>query len=98
MVQFYSLMKSVISNEKKNSKIILGRLGFHYLQNTFRQSSLLAELLQIFSVRVVVDREVGLHCPQLVVLEARTHALSSGRGAQGTTATETHLQIIGIQI
>ena len=33
-----------------------------YLQNSFGETSLLCELFEVFSIRVVVDTEVRLHC------------------------------------
>lgn len=51
------------------------------LENPLGEAGLLGELLQVLGVWVVVDGEVGLHGPQLVVLEGRPHALGLLTGA-----------------
>ena len=62
------------------------------------------ELLQIFGVGVVVDGEVRLHGPQLVVLEGGAHPLGprlAGQAARtGARATERrrHVQVVRIEI
>lgn len=58
----------------------------------------MAELFEILRVGVVVDREVGLHGAQLVVLEASAHALGARRGSHSAAAAKPHLQILGVQI
>lgn len=52
-----------------------------YLQDPLGEAGLLGELLEVLGVWVVVDGEVGLHGPQLVVLEGRPHALGLLTGA-----------------
>jgi len=54
-----------------------------YLQNPLGEARLLGQLLQVLGVGVVVDGEVRLHGPQLVVLEGRPHALGLLRGGVG---------------
>jgi hypothetical protein len=46
-----------------------------HLQHSLRQPRLLRKLLQVFGVRIVIDGEVRLHRPKLMVFERRTHAL-----------------------
>lgn len=52
-----------------------------YLQDPLGEACLLGELLEVLGVWVVVDGEVGLHGPQLVVLEGCPHALGLLTGA-----------------
>lgn len=70
----------------------------YYLQHPLRQSRLLTKLLQVLGIRVMVDGEIGLHGPQLVMLEAGAHAFGARCRPQATSATETHLQVLSIQI
>lgn len=58
----------------------------------------MAELLEVLRIWVVVDGEVGLHCAQLVVLEAGAHSLGAGGAAESATAAEPHLEVVRIQI
>lgn len=75
-----------------------------YLENSFWKTRFLRELLQIFGVGVVVDGEVRLHGPQLVVLEGGAHPLGprlagqAARTCAGTTKGRRHVQIVGIEI
>lgn len=52
-----------------------------YLEDPLGEARLLSQLLQVLRIRVVVDGEVGLHGPELVVLEGGPHALGLLRGA-----------------
>ncbi|PVD21961.1 hypothetical protein C0Q70_17764 [Pomacea canaliculata] len=66
--------------EEEKVGLVSVREGATNLQNSLGQSRLLCQLLEVFGVGVVVEGEVGLHGPQLVMLEARAHALLSWRG------------------
>ena len=49
--------------------------GPTHLQHPLWQPRLLRELLQVFGVWIMIDGEVRLHRPQLMMLKGRTHAL-----------------------
>lgn len=57
--------------EEEEVGLVSVREGATNLQNSLGQSRLLCQLLEVFGVGVVVEGEVGLHGPQLVMLEAR---------------------------
>lgn len=76
-----------------------------HLQNPLGQAGLLRELLEVLGVRVVVDGEVRLHGAQLVVLEARAHALGAlvvaavGASHARRARPERHVQVgLGVQV
>lgn len=74
-----------------------------YLQHPFRQASFLRKLLQILRVRIVIDREVTLHRPQLVVFETRSHPFCSAvgtryAGSSRPPPTERHIYVVRVQI
>ena len=48
-----------------------------HLKDAFGEARLLRQLLQIFGIRVLVEREVALHGSQLVVFEAGAHPLTA---------------------
>lgn len=73
------------------------------LQHPFWQASFLRELLQILGVRIVIDREVTLHRPQLVVFKTRSHPFCSAvgtryAGSSRAPPTEGHIYVVRVQI
>lgn len=72
------------------------------LQHPFRQASFLGKLLEILRVGIVIDREVALHRPQLVMLKARSHplrpAVGTGDAGGAGASAEGHVYVVRVQI
>lgn len=88
--------------ERVSVKITKCALSF-YLQHPFRQASFLGELLEVLRVGIVIDREIALHRPQLMMLETRPHPLRTigagyTAGGPGASSTERHVYVVRVQV
>lgn len=89
---------------RENAELRIARVERSvYLQHPFRQASFLGKLLEILRVGIVIDREVALHRPQLMMLKARSHPLRPAVGAGHTggpraPSAEGHVYVVRVQV
>ena len=68
-------LKLLICTTVLSKRLEISTATYDYLQYSFGESGFLRQLLQILRIWVLVDGEVCLHRPQLVMFERRAHSL-----------------------